>query len=392
MLVQRILEFRTVYLQIANLGLPQVLFSLSPKHMPGLRTLYRLACEVTRSHLCFSSFVCLQQQSSRAMYYRTAQRTAVPQPSGRGDLLSIDGSDRPHLFAYGGNWYLQPPHGRKPGKPGQPVVRVGLSVSEQRTRGVLLDGVTPCFRVEHEPYDPVTHPAGITEAAAWALPQEELAYNNAGDPLNACPIRRYLLFKADKDGLDRCLAGVGWATFADPAPGDATHQLLSPNQVGVAANTPVPACVLDATSLSQTHTLSTPNYGAPTALRATEPLWMFDGVVIRHAYARAVWEALDEGDSPDPILLTVVFALVHVTETACAEPSIVADMLCQTVVTDASFGTWFGVRTLSEQSFVEACLEVYSRTASADGLLKVDAAFSAIDDLRSGGTSPWFTI
>jgi hypothetical protein len=193
------------------------------------------------------------------------------------------------------------------------------------------------------------------------------------------------LFKVDQIAMYNALPVSEWTVWPDPAPGDPTHQLIIPNHIGTARDIPVAACMLVPASLSQANPVAAPNYGAPEALRATEPLWEFDGVVIRRTHARAVWEALDDSEAPDPVLLTVVYALLHVADTAGAEASIVADMLCESVVVDEPFTKWFSSRTPFDQSFVEACLEVYSRVATMDGLLKVDVSFQAIDKLRSNG-------
>ena len=239
----------------------------------------------------------------------------------------------------------------------------GLSVRNTR-------GTTSCFCVEREPYDAALNLAGITEGAAWALPQEYV---------DTRPIRRYLLFRVNKVVMNNALARVGW-TVEERAPG---LSCIIPNESVSGRDTPVAACMLVRASLSQSSPVATPQYGAPEALRATEPLWEFDGVVIRGAHAHAVWEALDDCEASDPLLLTVVYALLHVSDSAGAEPSIAADMLCQTVVVDEPFTKWFSLRAPSEQSFIEACLEVYGRVATVDGLLQLDAVFGAINKLRS---------
>jgi len=278
----------------------------------------------------------------------------------RSDLLSIDGTDCPHLFSVWGNWYLQPPHGRR-----APTQVTGLSVSEQRTRGV-----TPCFVMEHEPHDPLLNPAGITELTAWALPQQVHAYNVAGHLRTRVPFGG-----TSCSGLIRQL----WTTHLLVLNGQSCETLppvMQPAscsyliQLGLLGISRWP----HAGHFLQANPVATPNYGAPEALRVTEPLWEFDGVAIRHTHARAACEALDDSEAPDPVLLTVVYALLHVADTAGAEASIVA--------VDEPFAMWFSSRSPSDQSFVAACLGVYSRVATMDGLLEVDASFQAIAKLQ----------
>lgn len=100
------------------------------------------------------------------------------------------------------------------------------------------------------------------------------------------------------------------------------------------------------------------------------------------------WEAVDNYEAADPVLLTVALALLHVTGDMGIELALAADVLCESVHPYDSFAQWFSRLTLAQQGTVKACLDLYYRTARVEGLFRVEAAFAAIDTYLAAQKMP----
>ena len=272
-------------------------------------------------------------------YYRVAQVTAVPQPSGLGSLMAIDARDGLHASQHGTNWLVSAANAG------------GLQLSPSRLRHM---------RLTHDP-------ESITVADAFALKQFEHA------------ARPFALFRIPRGKLHGALKNMGWELVPSPVEGDAAQVRLQP--------APGKAYKLDLDSMAAPYFKSTyDGYGSAPSLEALTPMWDFDGVVETDSAAVRAWEIIDDLPAQEPVTIAVAFTLYETTTEAgaeaCVAANLLADSLLQHVLASGVFADWYLTRTPRERTFLMSCVLAFGIHRNADGVIEMDAA---VDTIRALG-------